>query len=332
MTPAAPRPVVSIGEPMAEFAALERGRLGDVEAYRRGWGGDTANFIVAAARLGLAAAYVTRVGSDEFGRSFLALWEREGVHTAGVNVEPGAFTAVYFISRRPEGGHDFTYYRAGSAASRLAPSDVDPARIRGARLVHLSGISQAVSPSCREATRAALAIARDAGVPVSYDANVRPRLLDPAAFRPIFEETARRADIVFLSAEDAGHLYGAEPPARVVDRILELGADCCVLKLGAGGCLAATKAGERVASPAFEIEVVDTTGAGDAFDAGYVAAWLEGRATGEAARFANAVGALTSSGLGAVAPSPTRSAVEEFLRRALAGRTPKGVIDSERQP
>ncbi|MDR7419729.1 MAG: sugar kinase [Armatimonadota bacterium] len=312
--------IVALGEPMAEFAATERGRLSTVTMFRRGWGGDTSNFIVAASRLGATCGYLTRVGGDEFGQSFLDLWAREGVDTSGVVVEPGGFTAVYFIALDRDGRHSFTYYRAGSAASRLAPQDVAPGALRGARVAHTSGITQAISDSARAAAVEFMQAARAHGVAVSYDANVRPRLRPLDEQRVTITSAFAQADVVFLSSEDAAHLYGDLTPDGVTARVLERGARLAVLRQGAAGCLVATADGARAAVPGWPVEAVDATGAGDAFNAGFLVEWLRGADVEQAAVFANAVGALTTLGPGAVAPIPTRAAVETFMREMHATR------------
>lgn len=309
--------IVALGEPMAEFAAEQRGRLGGVRTFRRGFGGDTANFIVAAARMGARCGYVTRLGDDEFGRAFLLLWAQEGVDTRHVIVEPGARTGVYFISRH-DGGHDFTYYRGDSAASRLRPKDLAPAYLAGTRVLHTSGITQAISGTARTAAAEAVRIVRNAGGAVSYDVNLRPRLWPVESAHPVIEESLAGATLAFLSEEDAALLYpGADAP-EVLRRVLDRGPRIAVLKRGGLGCAVAASTGERYELPAWPVEVVDTTGAGDAFAGAFVAAWLGGAGLEDAGRFANAVGALTATGLGAVAPIPTREQVVQFIRERQA--------------
>lgn len=307
--------IVALGEPLVEFAGEERGRLGSVAAFRRGWGGDTSNFIVAVARLGGSCGYVTRLGGDEFGRSFLELWRREGVDTSHVIVEPEGCTGIYFIAMDEGGQHSFTYYRAGSAASRLQPSDLTAEALGAARIFHTSGITQAISASAAAAADAAIALARAGGLTVSFDANVRPRLQPVATLGGIIERSLGQADIAFLSTEDAAHLYGPLPPEAVVERVIAGGPPLVVLKQGAAGCLVATSDGTRLEVPGWRVQAVDATGAGDAFDAGFLVEWLRGAPLEQAAGFANAVGALTTLGPGAVGPIPTRAQVQQFLGR-----------------
>jgi 2-dehydro-3-deoxygluconokinase len=322
--------IVAFGEPLVEFTAEERGPLGAIRTFRRGWGGDTSNAAVAAARLGVSVGYVTRLGLDEFGRSFLALWRAEGVDTSRVVVDPEAFTGVYFVAFEEDGAHDFTYYRQHSAASRLRAGDLDPDYIAGARIFHTSGITQAISDSSRAATQEAIAAARAKNVAISYDANIRPKLAPLSTLRETFESTVTLADIVFVSDEDLRHLYGEVPLDRAVGAILGRGPRLVVVKAGVRGCLVAGADGRRDAVPAFPVRPVDTTGAGDAFDAGFLVRWLEGGPPNEAAEFANAVAALTTSGLGAVGPLPTRSRVQRFLAaegRAVSQVGPAGDED-----
>ncbi len=306
--------LVTLGEPMVEFAALERGPLEEVATFRRGWGGDTNNVAVAAARLGVSAGCITRVGGDEFGRSLLALWDREGVDRSRVVVDPEGYTGIYFISFDRAGRHAFTYYRKGSAASRLCPEDVDPEYVGNARVLHTSGITQAISSTARSATEAAVSLARARGVTVSYDLNLRPRLLPLPELRTVVLATLPQADIVFLSLEDAAYLDDTCTPEVLVDRLLERGPRVVALKQGERGCLVADVTGARVHIPAYPVQPVDTTGAGDAFDAAFLARWTRGASLEEAARFASAVGALAVCGLGAVAALPLLAEVEAFLR------------------
>lgn len=306
--------LVSLGEALVEFAAVG-GSLEDAQTYRRGFGGDTSNFAVAAARLGARVAYVTRVGDDGFGRCLLRMWQREGVQTRYVRVVPEEPTGIYFLAQDPGGRSHFTYYRADSAASRLSPQDVPPEAVDAARLLHTSGISQAISPSAREAVRWALERARRRGVVVSYDLNVRPKLLPPPRFREVVLEALPWVDLAFLSTEDAGYVFPDVAEEDVLRAVLNLGARVAVLKRAERGCAVATAEGERLAVPAWPVDAVDPTGAGDAFDAAFAVEWLAGRRLDQAARFANAVGALATTEVGATAALPTRAQVEAFLSR-----------------
>jgi 2-dehydro-3-deoxygluconokinase len=157
--------VLGFGEPLMELAQVDR--AGEA-LYLPGFGGDVPNAVVAAARQGARAALFTALGDDAFGADFLELWDREGVDRSAVIERAGGRTGAYFISYGPE-GHRFSYIREGSAASRVTPEELPLDTIAAARVLHVSGISQAISSSCADAVFAALAHARASGTVVSYD-------------------------------------------------------------------------------------------------------------------------------------------------------------------
>ena len=283
--------------------------------YVQGFGGDTSNVAIAAARQGARVGYVSRVGTDTFGERFVALWQREGVDVEHVARADDAPTGIYFVSH-DERGHHFNYYRAGSAASRLRSEDVPKDAISGARVLHVSGISQAISVSACDAVFTATAAARGAGTLVSYDPNVRPTLWPAARARAIVLETIAQVDVCLPSLEDAAILFGERAVEGYVDLLLERGARLVALKLGRDGVLVAT-AEERHHVPGFAVESVDATGAGDTFDGAFLAERLRGATLTVAARYANAAAALATRGYGAVDPIPRRSEVEGFLNASV---------------
>jgi 2-dehydro-3-deoxygluconokinase len=309
-----PLELISFGEPMVEFNAKTVGRLRDVKTFERGFGGDTSNMVVALAKLGHKCGYVTKLGEDEFGMSLMELWENEGVDTSHVLFEKDGFTGIYFVSRTEDGRHEFTYFRKGSAASKFIPEELDVEYINRAKIFHTSGITQAISLSCRKTVERAIESLNRNSVKFSYDPNLRLRLWSLEEARTIIMDTIRQADIVFPSIEDARTLLGVESPDHVAKRILELGAKVVALKLGADGCIVADE-NIMVHVPAFQVKVVDTTGAGDAFDAGFLAAILEGKTMQQAAIYANAVAALKCRGKGAIIPQPRRQDVDYFLSK-----------------
>ena len=307
--------LIAIGEPLVEMAAESAGPLGVVDRFKCGWGGDTANFLLAAARLGGDCGYITRVGQDDFGHAFIDMLRSHNVDASHVIVDEQHHTGLYFVSYSDERKHRFTYVRRGSAASHLASADIDRDYVGGARVMHASGISQAISGSCADAVRTAMETAREAGTAISYDANVRPVLAASESLRHNFEAAVALADIVFVSEEDAAHLYGHTPVDTVLDGITDKGPALAIAKLGARGCLIKSEKGERWHVPAWTIHMVDATGAGDAFCAGFVLSLLRDAEPIEAGRYANAVGALTSTGVGAISPQPSHAEVIAFMEK-----------------
>ena len=285
------------------------------ETFLRGHGGDTSNAAIAAARQGASVGYLTAIGQDAAGESFLALWAREGVDTTTVKRDADAPTAVYFVTHNTA-GHHFTFHRAGSAASRYSLADLPLPALRAARVLHLSGISQAISTSACDAAFHAMHIAREAGVQVSYDTNLRLKLWPAQRAAATINAASGMADFCFPSMEDATALTGLTQPDAVADFYLAL-CPMVLLKLGRDGALLATRnARHRIAPHA--VAAVDATGAGDTFAGAFLARHLAGDSPLDCARYANAAAALATTGYGAVAPIPHAAAVRELLRRTMA--------------
>lgn len=303
--------IVSLGEPMVEFNQV---RAEVPERYLRGFGGDTSNMAIAAARLLGAAGqvgYVTRVGDDAFGRMLVDLWRHEGVDTRGVATDPAAPTGVYFVTHGPR-GHEFSYLRAGSAASRMAVESLPHDVIQGARLLHVSGISQAISASACDAVFAAIETAEASGASISYDPNLRPTLWPLARARAVIMATIAQCDWFLPSLDEARTLSGYDDTEAIVDWCHALGTPVVALKCGADGVLVSDgRRSERIAG--HRVECVDATGAGDCFDGAFAARSLAGDSPFDAARYANAAAALATTGFGAVAPLPRDDAVRALL-------------------
>ena len=301
--------IIAIGEPLLEFNQV---READCSTrYLQGFGGDTSNFAVAAARQGARVAYVTRLGADAFGDAFVDLWRDEGIDTSLVVRDPEAPTGIYFVTHS-ETGHVFTYYRKGSAASRMTPDDLPAEAVSTARVLHVSAISQAISATACDAVFAAMEAARASGVRVSYDTNLRLKLWDLPRARAVIHESIAMSDVCLPSLDDATELTGLEEPEAIVDDYLSKGARVVALKLGAEGALVAD-AGQRHRVPGLRVETLDATGAGDTFGGAFVAMMVAGKDLSEAALYANAAAALSTTGYGAVVPIPRREQVERVL-------------------
>jgi len=306
--------VVSLGEPLYEFSQIP----GESGRYLQGFGGDTMNCAIAAARQGAKTGYITRLGDDEFGRQFFHLWRAEGLDISGVGIDPQAHTAVYFITHGPA-GHVFSYLRKGSAASRMRPADLPLELIRKAKFFHTSGISQAISDNACDAVFAALEAARVAGVRIAYDSNLRLRLWPLARARAVIRATIVLADYFLLSMEDAEALCGEKDADAILDWCHEAGAKVVALKLGAAGVVGSDSTRrEKIAGHA--VNCVDATGAGDCFAGALLARMAAGDDFWDGLRYANAAAALATTGFGAVAPLPRPDAV----RRLLSGFASQG--------
>jgi 2-dehydro-3-deoxygluconokinase len=301
--------VVALGEALIEFNHTR----GSPNQYLQGFGGDTSNCAIAASRLGARVAYVTRVGGDAFGRMLVELWQDEGVDTSGVAVDGDAHTGVYFVTHG-ERGHEFSYLRAGSAASRMRTSDLPMGIVGSTQVLHVSGISQAISASACDSVFAAIDTARNAGAKISFDSNLRLKLWPLSRARAVITATIRVCDWFLPSLDEAAQLSGHTEPQAILDWSHTHGASLVALKMGGDGVWIST-AHFRERIPGHRIDVVDATGAGDCFDGALLTRLSAGDAPVDAARYANAAAALATTGYGAVAPLPTDEAVRAFLKQ-----------------
>ncbi len=289
--------IVSIGEPLIEF---NRPKDGDGRTWLQGFGGDSQNVAIAAARQGASAGYLTSVGQDWMGDAFLDLWRAEGVDASKVGRHPTAPTGVNFVIHGPT-GHKFDYLRRNSAASLMTASDVPKDYIAGARFLHVSAISQAISETARAACAAAIAMARASGVKVSYDTNLRLRLWDLETARAEIHATIPLCDVALPSLDDSQQLTGLAAADDIADFYLDLGAPMVALKMGSEGALLALPS-QRVRIAPHRVDALDATGAGDTFDGAFLSRLLEGDDPETAARYANVAAALSTTGYGAVTP------------------------------
>lgn len=262
--------IVTIGETMAVMLAAPGDRLGEASDYGLTYAGAESNVAVGLARLGHRVAFVSRLGDDHLGRRIRRELRGEGVDVDGVALDPRLPTGLLVRDAAPV-GISVTYYRAGSAATALAPADVPLDVVRGARLLHLTGITAAISDSARAACLHAARHARAAGVAVSVDPNVRLRLASPERWRAIADELAPLADVLLVGADDAAAI-GVDDPAAWGH---EHGAEIVVVKDGARGATESS-GGSTWHQRALPVPVLDPVGAGDAFAAGWLSGWLRG--------------------------------------------------------
>lgn len=287
-------------------AMMELTRMGSGD-YKAGYGGDTSNCAIAAARQGARAGYITAVGDDAFGRELIDLWRGERVATDFVRTDPAAPTGLYIITPSPA-GRDFAYYRAGSAASRYTATDLPRAALARTRIVQLSGISQAIGEGPSAAGMALIEAAREAGCEVAYDTNLRLKLWDLEAARETMHAAMARCTIALPSIDDSRVLTGLEDADAIADAYLAMGPGIVALKMGEAGAMIATRR-TRVLIPPHPVTPVDATGAGDTFDGAFLARLAAGSDPVEAGRYAAVAAALTTTGYGAVAPIPSAEQV-----------------------
>jgi 2-dehydro-3-deoxygluconokinase len=308
--------LVALGEAMLEFNQVQS----EPPLYLQGYGGDTSNAAIAAARAGARVAYLTRLGQDHWAERLLGLWGEEGVDSQAVLRDAQAPTGVYFVSHDAQ-GHHFSYARAGSAASRMQPQDLEGLQgawqhcIADSHWLHVSGISMAISASACETVLAAMHQARASGTQVCLDSNLRLRLWTLEQARAAFTQALPLCDLFLPSLEDMQPLTGLSQADAIIDWSHAHGAQRVVLKLGDQGARC-SQAGQRTSIAGLRVQALDATGAGDCFAGNLLAQLAAGQHLIEATRYANAAAAVSVQGYGAVAPLPRTQQVLALLNAA----------------
>lgn len=266
--------VVTLGETMGLFRATSLGSIAQVSDFHLGIGGAESNVAVALARLGASVTWLGRIGADGLGDRILRELRGEGIDVQAIR-DP-APTGLMVKEQRTSTATRVAYYRRDSAGSHLATSDLAAARIGSAAVLHVTGITPALSETAADAVRSAIADAVDAGVAVSFDVNHRGSLWGERNAASVYRELAASATILF-AGEDEARLIApdADGAEQLATAIAALGPREVVIKRGAAGCLALIDGTVHVRA-AVPIHPVDTVGAGDAFVAGYLAERLLG--------------------------------------------------------
>jgi 2-dehydro-3-deoxygluconokinase len=299
--------IADMGEPMAEFSDMGKGM------YGLSFSGDAVNVAISARRLGVKSYVISAVGDDYFGRELKVHLEKEGVKTDSLTVIKDGYTGLYFITLLGGGDHVFTYYRKGSSAGRLVISTSQLDRIRSAEIFHFSGIAQAIGKVARKSVLKAARTAKNAGLTVSYDINYRPKLWDRSTAADAFEEVSEYVDTIFVSTEDWHLLYGKKKSAQqVATELRNRGFETVVVKDGSRGSFGIAN-GNKVSQETFSVDAVDATGAGDAYDAGFLCGTVRGLDFHSAMRYASMNAALKCTRKGGIRGLPTKTQLEIAL-------------------
>ncbi|MDT7785883.1 MAG: 2-dehydro-3-deoxygluconokinase [Pseudonocardiales bacterium] len=263
--------VVCLGETMVMMVPGEPGPVHLVRTWHRAVGGAESNVACHLTRLGVRSSWVSAVGDDSFGLAVLDTVSGFGVDTSRVRIDPTRPTGLYVKEASPNGS-PVRYYRRGSAASGMGLEMIDRLGLGEVKLVHLSGITPALSDSCLAMMRELLRRPRH-GFKISFDLNWRPALWADRDAR-VLRELADMADIVLAGSDEAELVWGTGDPVRL--RKLLPGPSALVVKQGADGATL-LEGGSSHFEPALKVEVVEPVGAGDAFAAGFLAATLAGQ-------------------------------------------------------
>ena len=318
--------VVTLGETMGMVSSTQPGPLAHASTMQLGIGGSESNVAIGLSRLGVDAIWFGRVGDDSVGRLVAREIRAEGVD-ARITIDDGAATGLMIKERRTATSQNVTYYRAGSAGSRLSADDLDESAIASADVLHVTGITPALSGSAAQAVRRAADVAREAGVLVSFDVNYRRALWSTDDAATFCREFSAGCDVLFAGEDEAAMLLGpaasasfatdaaagspsdaaaAAAAAALARGLAELGPRQAVVKCGAAGAVAMVD-GQLVTQVAVPIVAHDTVGAGDAFVAGYLAELAAGSDAPTRLQTAATVGAFVCLAAGDWEGLPRRS-------------------------
>ncbi len=309
--------VAALGECMVEIRLARGGEAfaAPVLDAAMGFGGDTLNFALYLARLGQPVEYVTALGDDVLSGWLLEQWRKEGVGSRHVLQIAGAVPGLYLVTTDEQGERSFTYWREQAPVRRMLDDPVQAEQVfdalLGFDLLYLSGITLALfPPPARERLLKFLARRRERGARNVFDNNYRPRLWPkPAEARAAFDAIFEVCDLALASAHDQRALYGNAGDLEIIEHLQARGVSEVVLKLGSeGGCMVACEGRVEAVASVQPARVVDTTAAGDSFNAGYLAARIKGRGGAEAAAAGSRLAAHVVQHPGAITPRDAMTA------------------------
>lgn len=306
--------IVTLGETMVMFSPDQYGPLSYVHGFHKRIAGAESNVAVGLVRLGHTCGWISKVGADEFGRFILREVRAEGVETSQVSIHDGAPTGIMFKEILEGKETRVYYYRKTSAASYMTPQDLNEGYIAGAKILHITGITPALSGSCLDTILEAITIAKRHGVKVSFDPNIRLKLWSREKASEVIRSILPMVDIVLPGIDEGDIIFNLTSPDEIIDEFLKQGVKIVALKLGSEGCIAADSSQRHKIMP-FKVErVIDPIGAGDAFAAGFLAGFLEDKSLMECGKLANAMGAYAVTSAGDIEGLPVRSELNAFMK------------------
>lgn len=305
--------VVSIGETMLYFQTEGYGLLRYAQRFDKFIGGTESNTMMSLAKLGFSTSWISRLGADEFGYNIRDFIRGHGVDVSRVVFDTEAPTGIFFVEKNANDETRSFYYRKGSAASRMHEADLDADFIGGHKMLHLTGITPIMSETCRQMTETLISTAKHKGMVISFDPNLRLRMAPIETFREILNPLLKSVDIFLPSDKELLLLMDTQDLEEALHRVGDLGAKHIVIKKGERGSLL-SKGGISHQEPAFSFKrVISSMAAGDAFNAGYLAAVLKDFEDSKALKLANCLGAMATLAWGPYESIPEWDTVMAYL-------------------
>jgi 2-dehydro-3-deoxygluconokinase len=312
--------VITIGEPMALLVADHEGPLEDIEHFTKYVAGAEVNFSIGMTRLGHSVTYITKLGQDPFGKYINKFLQQQNIKTPYVKFDDSNRTGMQLKAKVSVGDPEVFNFRKGSAASHLNLPDVEDIVWENVKHLHLTGIPPALSATCRSVTYKLIETAKENGVSISFDPNLRLQLWeDKEEMVQIINELASQSDIVLPGVNEGLLLMGSDDENAIADFYLNKGVSTVIVKLGEKGAFVKTKEDSFIV-PGFKVEkVVDTVGAGDGFAVGVISGLLEGLSLNDAVRRGNAVGALAVMSPGDNDGLPNPDQLKTYMNTRIMG-------------
>lgn len=305
--------VITLGESMVVFTPESYGALRYEHSYRSRLAGAESNTAIGLAKLGISSSWMSRLGTDEFGQYVLNMIRAEGVDTSAVVMDPEHRTGIMFKQREYGGETTVYYYRENSAASHLRPQDLKEEWFQGAEYLHLSGITPVLSRDCLETVLAAVAMAHKNGIKISFDPNIRKKLWNGQNYTDLFRELTFDANVVMMGLEEAEVLFGTNEIPVILDTVFSMGeAQAVAIKDGGNGATVASRE-EQYHIPPFPCKPLEPVGAGDGFNAGFLAGLIEKRPLQVCGQMGGIAGALATQSTGDMEGYPSRERMERLL-------------------
>lgn len=305
---------ILFGEPMALLIADTTGPLEEVEHFTRALSGAEVNVSIGLSRLNHQVEYLTRLGDDPFGHYIENQLKKNNIGTSMVTYDSVYRTGIQLKNRVTDGSDPYApYYRKGSAASHISVKEIDALDLTDVELVHVTGIPPALSESAREATFRLMERAKEEGIFLTFDPNLRPALWEnEETMIRVINELAQNTDVVLPGIGECAILAGTEDVEAAADFYQNLGAKTVVIKDGSNGAYVRDgKASYRV--PGYKVtNVVDTVGAGDGFTVGVLSGILEGLEMKESVLRGNAIGAIQVMNISDNEGLPTHEELKKF--------------------
>jgi sugar/nucleoside kinase (ribokinase family) len=271
-------------------------------------------FIDAVARLGTRARFVGAVGKDDFGDLIIKRFKEDGVDTSQIKIMDDFTTGVAFVTYFKDGGRKFIYHIPRAATGQIFPEDIDPDSFSDMSYLHIAGSTMSMNPHSRQACIKAIDIVTGSGGKISFDPNFRPELISESEIQESFFPVIKKSHIIFPTHEEIAVLTGEIDISKACGKLFDMGPDIIAIKQGKEGSTV-YKGDERISVPAFEVEEIDPTGAGDCYCAGFLNGIMRGLDIGDAARLANAVGALAVTRKGPMEGAPTLKEAQKLMNR-----------------